>query len=245
MDSINTLLNIILTYDNQVIARWINDSSVGDKTTTLLKGIQADRYKTNEEAMLHIYNDLESGSNFRKLKSRLKEKLVDELLTLNLEKRFTSRAQKTLHKSLKNWVSAKLLLDIGYRNIAVELMEAILVQTLKYDQIELSLMLVKELKLNFGVYRYNKQKHNKYLKLYPTLKKTYDLKEVFEELFASLGYKVSVDKSMTYNDEIQNTERKIEELSTEVKRIDSYYLRFYYYNVKFFINMIKKDFNER
>ena len=242
MDNLKSLISLISSQDLKFIERWKSDSSVGDKTLRLLTNISNDTYKNDGDASQDIYQEPINSTNYRKLKSRLREKLINEIIKIDFDTRLSSISQKYLHKSMKNYVSAKILLDLGMRSNSIETMEMILRSSLKYDITDISLIILKDLKMHYGLYFYDKRKYEKSSKLYDEIKTTYDYKEIAEYLYVKLGFLVQSKKSAIYNSEIKLLEDKSEKLIKNIENIDSFYLKFYSYNASYFLSMIKKDF---
>ena len=66
-----------------------------------------------------------------------------------------------LNRSFKNWAAAKILQDKGQNKVSIELFEQILKTSIKYDIIELSLLILKDLRLAYGLFIDNKYKFEK------------------------------------------------------------------------------------
>ena len=245
MKNLKSLISLLSSQDISFFERWEADPSIGYKTLKLVSNISNGLYKSDTDAIDDLYQETNNNTSYRKLKSRLKGKLINEILLLDFESKKPTPYQKNLHKSLKTYASAKILLDIGLRNNSIELMEVLLRASLKYDNTEMSLMILKDLKMHYGLYLHNKNKYEKYSKLYNETKAIYNYRETAEHLYTELGFLLQSKKSTIYNKEIELLEVKSKKLNKKIKNLDSYYLKFYAYNASYFLSMIKKDFHSQ
>jgi len=105
----------------------------------------------------------------------------------------------------------------------------------------LNLLILKELKFQFGLYIENKYKHEKYSKLYKEYKHIYDLKELVEDQYVYLAKIIVNSKAYEYDEKIETIENQLYQLNDQIDNIDSYHLKFYFFNALSFIAIIKKD----
>jgi len=73
----------------------------------------------------------------------------------------------------------------------------------------LNLLILKELKFQFGLYIENKYKHEKYSKLYKEYKHIYDLKELVEDQYVYLAKIIVNSKAYEYDEKIETIENQL------------------------------------
>jgi len=219
-----------------------------NKYHILYTGIISKRLKTEKDAKSLLYPDKLKKRQFTVLKQRFVQMLSDVYLSFDFSEIdifLKSGYQKALSKNFKNWAAVKVLPENGLKQASTRLYEQILKSSLKYDQIELSLLILKDLKLKYGMYSNNSRKYEKYRHKYYEIKKLYDLKEKAEELYISLGQLITKSKAYSYNEVVKGYLVKIEILLSESKNIDSFYLKFFLYNSAYYAYLIKKDIDSQ
>jgi len=242
------ILSLIKLLDDQKLKhiKTLNDpSALSNKTRQLYDGLRNGDFRTDHEASYSIYTKDEAHPAYLKLKHRFKERLINTLFFIDIQQYGNSAYQKTLNRSYKNWAASKILLDKGPRKTAISIQETILKNVLKYDIEELAIMIIKDLKMHYGLYEYNLNKFNRYKKLGFRLKHIINLKNEIEEYFCFLGHLIESKKSIQFNDEIKNIEEKVTAISDKSQQIDSYYLRYHIFTCFYIIYLIKKDFNSQ
>ena len=142
---------------------------------------------------------------------------------------------------MKHWAAAQILVDAGQKKAGVRLMETTLKSSLKFEINDLSYSILRELKLHYGLFEYDKRKHEHYSLLYSKIKKNLNLLDELNEIYEFLGHYVESKKSHNYNEQIKQCEDKLRKLKKEVKLISNYEHNLKLYSSEYFIQMIKKD----
>jgi len=242
MEYLRPLIKLLSSQKIRQIEILSEHSNMSVKSKLLYDGILNDSFKNDKQASLKLYSSDENHAAYRKLKYRLKKRLINTVFFIDVQQYSNSPYQKALNSTYKNYAAAKIILDKGPSHVAIDIMENALKQTLKYDLTELSILLLKDIKLHYGLYNYNKYKYNRYKSLFEELTYLFNLKSVAEKLYIELGHIIGSNKTFEYNDNIKSAELELATLYKKIKDIDSYYLKNFYFNATYFAMMIKGDY---
>jgi len=220
-------------------------SKLSEKSRILYEGIQAGTITNDDEAAFCLYGENAKSAKYRVLKNRFKQRLINTLFFIDVQAYGKVAYDRIKSRSYKNWAAAKILYDKGLSTNSISLMKIILQSTLKYDLTELSVLVLRDIKLHYGLYNYDKNKFQKYDALFEELNLIQNYKVESEKYYIILGHIVETNKSATYDSKIIEIEKKLNALSKKAMLIDSYYLRYNLYISHYIIHLIKKDFKNQ
>jgi hypothetical protein len=133
------------------------------KIMRLYEGISSGVFDTDEEAIIMLYGDQESGKNsYWKLKHDLKRRLLNTLFFIDQKQSRQSAYEKAFYSCHRDFTAARFLLRRGARHIAVELLRKAL---RKSQQIELTPVTLEALQLlrhHYGVILGDRRKFAEY-----------------------------------------------------------------------------------
>lgn len=245
METLALLINLLSKQKLKQIEIITEDVILSKKTKELYDGIKNKSYQDDTDAIIKLYGSIEKKSSYNKLKYRLTQRLINTIFFIDVQSYSKSEYQKVLGRSLKNWAAAKILIDKGLKKVAIEIYEQVLKASLKFDIIELSLLILKDLKLEYGLFLHNKYKYTKYKTQYKLVKDIYNKKEKVEDLYIELGQMVTKTKAYEYNDIVKSYIIEIENLIHETKELDSFNTKYYLYNAAYYAYLIKKDTDQQ
>ena len=245
MEDLKSLIKLISKQKVKQIEILTEDAVLSEKTKLLYEGIKESRFNSDDEASEFLYNEDSKNESFRKLKYRLKQRLINTLFFIDIQNYSKSNYEKALNRCYKNWAAYSILKQKGLKNASINLIESTLKTSLKYNITNLSLFILKDLKLHYSLFDSNNYKALKYNKLYSEIRTVYDLEEESEFVYTWLVKYVISSKAYTYNEEVENLEKQIYSLLKSSKNKDSYYLFFYLFNAAYLSNLIKKDVPEQ
>ena len=245
MEDIKAIIKLLSKQKIKQIEILSEKAKLSEKSMALYNGIKQGDITNDDEASALLYNDDRNNPIYRVLKHRFKERLINTLFFIDVQAYGKSTYQKVLNRSYKNWAASKLLLDKGLRQTGINILETTLISSLKYDIEELSIMIVKDLKMHYGLFEYNVKKFNKYKSKGVELNQIYNLKLEIEEYYCILGHLIETKKSVKYTDQIVQIEKDVIKIHEAGSTIDSYYLRFYIFMCLYMIQFIKKDFEKQ
>ena len=187
MDFIPEIVLLLKTFQPKKIEIIGNNKISDTKINLFFQYVKDGEIKTDEEAMMHLYgNNKESKKNYNKLKSRLKEKLINATFFLDLNSTKHTDIQKSYYQCHKNWASTKILFGRGVKGSAVILAEKTIKKAVKFEFTEIVINLSRTLRLHFATMEGNKKKFNHYNNLLseymPILQAELKAEEYYEKL---------------------------------------------------------------
>lgn len=134
---INGILNIILEPNSEM--------------ERFYEAIASGAVQTDEDAKAVFPEYQKNPNRLHTIKGKLKDRLNDSILLLDFrESAFTER-QKAFFECSKKWAAAMTLISKNARENAINLLENLLRHTLRYEFTELTLDILRTLRLHFGV----------------------------------------------------------------------------------------------
>ena len=245
MDDIKAIIKLLTKQKLRQIEILSEDSVMSEKSKKLYLGIKNGTITTDDDAAKVLYNSDPKNAKYRVLKNRFKQRLINTLFFTDVQAYGKSTYNKVLNRSYKNWAAAKILLDKAMSNNAISIMETILKSSLKYDLEELSQLIVRDIKLHYGLYNYNKAKFQKHQLLYEKLTTIINYKIEAEKHYIYFGHIIASSKSLSYNSEIKSAEKELMKLSNKATKVDSYHLRYNIYMSQYILYLIKKDLKKQ
>jgi hypothetical protein len=130
---------------NIIASRGISDADVfgaeaierNDPRYQLYRGIRDDSFNTQEEAARAIYNGSPSDNNFKLIRSRLRQRLIDVVVQLDPGKKVSmSEYQNATNETSRGVYEVRSLVSNGALGVARSEAERLLAIAIKYDLFE-------------------------------------------------------------------------------------------------------------
>ena len=218
-----------------------NDKKSSSKLAKLYQGIANGEYSSDEEAAMQIYGNELVGSNYRKLKFTLREKLVNALFNLDLKSTEHNDYQKAYYECHKQWAAVKLLLGKNANTAAISLALKVFKQAERFEFTAMAMDIASALRLHYGIREGDLSKFAFYSERYD-----HHAKLLFMEGKAEKLYIDSVIAEVTSKEEKLGVSPLIEEAFNQVSALleegDSYRLNLYAALVQLSCYVMKKDF---
>jgi len=195
-------LNKQTTQNIEVIGKATRQSP--GKIYRLYEGIADGVFKNDEEAAMAILGTDEFDINYKKLKYRLQNRLINTIFFIDLNKPNYNDSQKAYYNSQKSIAAIDILLGKGARKIAIDIAERTLRQTLKFEYTEMSVNLLKKLSRHYGALEKNKKKFDKYTILTKKYLEIFNAETMAEQFHTKLG--------IQFNDNVVISESLINEV---------------------------------
>lgn len=213
-----------------------------DDAELLWEGIIGAQFRSDEEAMLHLYGD---KNHSRKYFERTKRLLSDRLVNTILVKPFSSKQtdiQKAFQKCYKNLGAIKLLRGSGKRKSAAALGENTFKLARKFHLTEVALSTASELQVHYGTIDINANKYEQYSQAV-----RFHTENLLIEQRARLYYCELIQlfsRSKAYPEGLLD---RINLYKTDLEQAlqqghDTYYIRLIYYNLGFFYHQVEQTF---
>ena len=142
-----------------------NPGNYKGKMRRLYDGIASGEFKTDQEAVLAIYGATKDWTNYKKLKYRLEQRLINTSFFIDINKPSFSDEQKVYYNSYKNLVATQILAGRGGRKISIRITERTLPKVLEYEYPEIAVPLLNNLVIHYGAKQLNLKKFKRYSKL--------------------------------------------------------------------------------
>ena len=182
--------------------------------------------ETDQEAAEMLYPDSGSTSGYRKLKNKLRRKLINSLLLVDLNQASYSDRKSAYYQCYKEWAAVRILLAKNAWAQCVEIAERILKHSMRYEFTELTLDLLGILRLHYGTRLGDLKQFEKYKNLALEYEPVYMAENKAELLYTELIVHYVNNKSTKTNLQ-KKAELALVELSDSLRRFNSYRLHLY------------------
>ncbi|MFK8005225.1 MAG: hypothetical protein AB8H03_02595 [Saprospiraceae bacterium] len=221
MEDLQELISFVnkqTTQNVEVIGKATRQSS--GKIYRLYEGIADGVFKNDEEAAKGILGTDSEDINYKKLKYRLKQRLINTVFFIDVNKPNYNDTQRAFYVSQKSVAAIDILLGRGARKIAIELAEKTLRQVLKFEYTEMCINLLKKLSRHYGVIEKNKKKFTEYTLLTEKYLEIYNAETIAEQLYTKLIFK-SKNYFIISDDIIQEAIDSTVQLKKYLKKVNS------------------------
>lgn len=166
--------------------RSLFKAEAGSKLLALYEGIVKDQFKSDEEAAKILYDDESASPKYRKLKSDLKDRLVEAVSLSDINEKDMSDYQKAYYQCHREWLSLKLLSGQNFNESAQYVAQRLLKKAAKYDFTFLCLDITSYLRLYFGLLAGNRKQMQEYSDLFLHYEAVYRAESEAETLYTNL-----------------------------------------------------------
>ena len=166
MKQILELINVIDSYKAQNIQVLQNPFATNNKYSTFYKGIKEGSIQSDADAANLLYNSGPENHKYKKLKYRFRQRLLNSILFIDVNKPNYTDIQKAYYNCYKDWATVRVLLGKGAVRSAIAVAEKTLRHTLKFEFTELSCNISRVLRLYFATTEGSKKKFVKYIGLH-------------------------------------------------------------------------------
>jgi len=150
MESLRELVKIVNKQVEKRINVMGNPSNYSSKMQELYEGIHYNRFKNDEEAAMALYQSSADNINYKKLKYRLRKRLINSSLFIDVNKPNFNEKQKASYTGLKNLAIIETLLNRGARKTAIDIAIRIYHDAEKHDHTDICLHTCKKLMRHYG-----------------------------------------------------------------------------------------------
>ncbi|MFN0034959.1 MAG: hypothetical protein ACKVUS_07835 [Saprospiraceae bacterium] len=156
------------------------------KLLALWEGIAKGRFSTDEAAAKALYDEGYEGSKYRKLKSDLRERLLDAVLEIDGNQKSYSDYQKAYYECHRQWAVVRILTGQNANAAALSVATRLLRQAEKFDFTLLAMDIVSYLRTQYGLRESNDHKFRAAQEVFERHRKTYDAENQAEVLYTTL-----------------------------------------------------------
>ncbi|MEO1624611.1 MAG: hypothetical protein AAFV25_05605 [Bacteroidota bacterium] len=186
MDLILELIDLIDSYKAQNIQVLQNPFVTANKYSSFYKGVIEGKIRSDADAAKMLYNSGPDDYKYKKLKYRFRQRLLNSILFIDVNKPNYTDIQKAYYNCYKDWATVRVLLGKGAKKSAVSIAEKTLRHSLKFEFTELSCNIARVLRLYFATTEGNKRQFNKYNELYQQQLEILQAEAFAESLYGDL-----------------------------------------------------------
>ncbi|MBK7936603.1 MAG: hypothetical protein IPJ82_05725 [Lewinellaceae bacterium] len=221
-------------------------SGTGEGKSKLLAfydGIIRNKFNSDEEAAIALYKEEGGGSKYRKLKSDLRERLLDAVININTELEHYSDYQKAYYDCHKQWVMVRFLTGQNANTAALALANRLLRQSEKFDFTLLCMDIASYLRIQYGLRESNDKRFKEANQLFDQYRKLYDAECLAEELYSTLVVRTVNNRSA--QDEVHRLAIEYyERIEPLLHEYHSYKLNMYGYMIGLMLYTTVNDYEE-
>lgn len=189
-------------------------------------GILQNKWGTDEEALQELYPDDPSSASYRKLKSDLKDRMLDAILSLRFEGNKYNGYQRAYFRSYKEWAAIKILMSHGTGETAADLATRLLKQVQQYEFTALAQDITSMLRLHFGARMGDMDKFEQFNQQYKALQEVLQWEGLAEEHYILLS-SAYIHAKGTREDITDLSRQLFETLRPGLEKFKTYRLYFY------------------
>lgn len=226
MDNIKELVYIV----NRNKVKRIDMLDLADKSPSkvnaLYQAISNGEVNSDEEASALLFPKAKSKSAYRNLKVVLKEKLLNTLFFIDAYQNGHSDRQSAFYESYKDFAAAQMLIAKNARKVGVGLLEKIEKRAEKFEFTELSVMVVRLLRLHYGTRLGNQKRYLEFNQLSKKYNEIAGFENEAEQCYSDLVIHYINDPSA--KEELQLLAKKFyERLAPQLSKVQAYKYHFY------------------
>ena len=204
--------------------------SEDSKLLALYEGIAKGKFNTDEEAAAALYGGKDGTSGYRKLKSDLRERLLDHVFQINTDLGHYSDYQKAYYDCHKQWVLVRFLTGQNANTVALTLANRLLRISEKFDFILLCMDIASYLRIQYGLRESNDKRFREANQQFEYFRKVYDAECLAEELYTTLVVRTVNNRSAQA--EVHQTAREYyERIQPAMEQYHTYKLHMYGYMI--------------
>lgn len=207
------------------------------------EGIIEDKFEDDDEAAAYFYESDKSNPNYKKLKNRLKNRLINTVFFIDVKQPSYNGRQRAYYECYKDWAAVKILTGKHARLSSVNLSHKILKQAKRYEFSELVLDISRFLRLHYGTREGDRKRYEQFDELFTEYEDVWIKENLAEKLYVELVTKY-VNIKATQKDLHKKAKEYYQQLAPALKKHDSYRLHFMAYLINVLIHVSVNDYKK-
>lgn len=184
-------------------------------------------FDSDEEAAKYYYDQDSQYPEYRKLKNKLKDKLINSSFFIDVNNPKFNTHQKAYYTCQKNLMAVKTLLGRYARTPAIELAASTLTKSIRFEFSEITYELCKILRSHYAIILNRKSLYEKYAELATHYSKVVTAEDLVAERYDHIS--ALSHRARTKEVVIEFCSKYEKELEPYLKKYDSYRLHLLYY----------------
>ena len=226
MKELRELVLVIENNGNNGASLFNGGINTTSKLSAFYKGISKNHWDSDDNAARALYPGDKSPSSYRKLKSDLKERLLDSILSLKFNHRKYNSYQKAYYRGHRDWAVAKILLGQNANEAAADIATRLLRQARLFDFSGLAMDICSVLRLYYGARMGDMTRFEEYNQLFAQYQEIYQFENRAEEFYIILSSGFVNNKS-SKEDIRDKATLFFQQLQPALKKYDAHRLHFY------------------
>ena len=186
MQALQELAFIVNKHKLRNIELAANFSTNQTKMAEFYNGLLENKFRNDDEAAQFFYETNRRNSNYQKLKSNLRRRLINSLFFIDVKQPYYADRQRAYYESYREWAAAKILMGKNARKAGIALCHKILKEAKKYEFNDLVMDITRTLRLHYGYSQGNAKKFEYFHEMYQEYEKIYLEENKAEELYVKL-----------------------------------------------------------
>lgn len=167
--------------------KHLADEDSKSKIAVLYEGIASNKFKTDEAAARFLYGEAPEGSKYRKLKSDLRDHLLEAAYRLNMTEDTMSDYQQAYYECNRLWITVRVLAGHNSTMAALYLANRLLKRAAKFDFTLICMDLASYLRVQYGLREGNDKKFKEACDLFEHYSDVYRYESEAETLYTTLA----------------------------------------------------------
>lgn len=222
-----------------------NESLSNSKLSQLYDGIIKGIYQNENDASLSLYGSEPTNPNFKKLKYRLQERLINTLLFIDVNKPNFKDTQRAYYSCQRVLSAVNILFGFSIREPAIEMAERAIKKAIRFDYTEIVLSLSRRLSRHYGAIEGDLKKFNYYKNITREYLKIYNAEVLASDYYNELA--IFNTNSIGFQDNQIMSKRASDyskELEEYLPEINTYSFILFTYSVFWFKHIIKGEYHK-
>lgn len=214
-----------------------NTSKIG----ALYEGIVNGNFETDEDAFDALYGQEASPGAYRKLKSGLRDRLLNTLFFLDVKQASYNDYQRAYYECHRDWAATKILLGKNARNAALQLSLKLLRYAEKYDFSALCMDISDSLRFHYGTIVGDRNKFEQYDEAYQRHARSFQLENQARGYYLRLAIQYVNNKSVK-KEVHEQAKSYLQALSGALESSEAYQVQLYGYLIKLIVHTAIHDY---
>ncbi|MCB0608453.1 MAG: hypothetical protein H6562_19900 [Lewinellaceae bacterium] len=173
-------------HENRLNSIELLDEEGKSKTSEFYCALLNNEIETDDDAAKLLYNSTKNHSSYQRLKSGLKDALLNHLFFLDLKKRKATDLQAAYYDCNRHWAAVKILFGQNAQQIGTPLATLLLKQSRQYEFTEITMDIAKVLRVLYGSVYADRKKYEHYNNMYKEYARINQWEDLAEELYTNL-----------------------------------------------------------
>jgi len=220
------------------------DSKLSPKSKLFYENLVNGNIKSDDDALNILYDQDIIDSKYRKLKSRLKNRLINTLFFIDVQKYGKSERDIIQTRALHMVASMKILKNRGKGKAAMNIAEEALKLTSKSELVDLSIIICQELSFHYGIFNYNKKKDELYSGLLDEQQELLKLELLSKKCFKFFAQQINNRKTNLKLEIPPDIEEGLIFFDSSLSEISNFAVNYNAYNALYFKSYLNRDYNQ-